>query len=443
VRGSRHRARLTVAAALKLNAVDERREIPDGNGLYLVVQRSGTKSWVYRYRSRTGGQTKLTLGPADLFNKEVTGEPRVGMPLTLPAARQLVATLKRSILLGKDPAIEKREERVKPSEYSYADAVIDYVDHIARSRRTWKETAAALGLRPDDDGELKPTKGGLCERWRDKSIASLTEDDLFAAIDESRRRGIPGLGLRVRGPNESRARAMHAALSAMFSWLKERRRIKANPFDALTRPKAADARGRILTDDEVRKFWVATERLIPAFGNALRLMLITGQRRNEVAGMRRSELSADLSLWTIPPSRTKNKREHVVPLSPLAREIIAANESISDDLLFTTTGTTAISGWSKMKPRLDRLMGDDLDSWRIHDLRRTMVSGAARAGADLHVVERAVNHTSGSFGGVVGVYQQYSFFAEVKLALEAWANLLTSIIEGRADNVVPIQRGEG
>jgi integrase len=436
------RVKLTAAAALKLSAVDERREVPDGRGLYLVIQKSGTKSWVFRYRSPTSGQsTKLTLGPVDLSTREVTGDPVVGMPLSLATARQLVAMLKRELAMGRDPAVEKRHARIRPSEHGYADAVAAYVDHISRNRREWKETAAALGLKPDAEGELRPTRGGLCERWREKPVASLTEDDLFAVIDEARRRGIPGLELRVRGPNESRARAMHGALSSMFGWLKGRRRIKANPFDALRRPRAAEARERTLTDDEIRKFWAATESLTPAFCNSLRLMLITGQRRGEVAGMRRSELSADGTIWTIPGTRTKNKREHALPLSPLAREIVAGTESIGEDLLFTTTGTTPISGWSKIKPRLDGMMG--LAGWRIHDLRRTAVTGMARAGADLHVIERAVNHTSGSFGGIVGVYQKHKFAEEVKVALEAWANLVTSIVEGRADNVVPITRREG
>jgi site-specific recombinase XerD len=418
---------LTAAAALKLNAVDERREVPDGRGLYLVIQKSGTKSWVFRYRSHASGRsTKLTLGPVDLTTKELTGEPVLGQPLSLAAARQLVSALKRSIALGKDPAVEKRQERVRPSAHSYADAVVDYVDQLSRSNRTWKATSASLGLKPDNAGELRPTRGGLCERWREKPVASLTEDDLFAVIDESRRHGIPGLGVRIRGPKESRARSMHAALSAMFGWLKDQRRIKANPLSALKRPKASVARGHTLSDDEIRKFWAATESLIPAFRNSLRLMLLTGQRRGEVTGMRRSELNDDLSVWTIPATRTKNKLEHIVPLPPLARNIIANSESIDNDLIFTTTGKTPVSGWSKMKKRLDRLMGDSVDHWRIHDLRRTAVTGMARAGADLHVIERAVNHTSGTFGGIVGVYQQHKYADDVKRALDAWANLVVT-----------------
>jgi integrase len=443
---SRRGKALTAAAALKLTAVDERREIPDGRGLYLVIQKSGSKSWVFRYRSpTTGHHTKLTLGPVDLSNKEVTGDPVVGDSLSLAAARQLTQALKRDIRLGQDPAVEKRQEKVKASsEYSYADAVADYADHISRNRREWKETAAVLGLKPDEEGGLKPTKGGLAQRWSDKPVAELTEDELFAVVDEARHRGMPGLELRVRGPNESRARAAHSALSGMFGWLKGRRKIKVNHFKALKRPKAADARERTLTDDEIRKFWEATGSLTPQFRDSLRLMLILGQRRSEIAGMRRSELSSDLTLWTIPGKRTKNKREHEVPLPPLAREIITGTESISNDLLFSTTGSTSVSGWSKMKLKLDRLMGKDLAEWRIHDLRRTAVTGMARAGADLHVIERAVNHSSGSFGGIVGVYQKHKFAEEVKAALEAWANLVISIVEGegRADNVVPIQRRE-
>jgi integrase len=440
------RKALTAAAALKLKAVDERREIPDGRGLYLVIQQSGTKSWVFRYRSPTSGRhTKLTLGPADLSNREITGELVVGMPLSLTAARQLMAALKREIALGRDPAVERRqqqqEQRVKPAEYGYAEAVADYVEHISRVRREWKVTAATLGLKPDDEGEPKPTKTGLCDRWREKPVASFTEDDIFAVIDEAKRKGVPGLGRRIRGPNESRARAMHAALSSLFTWLKENRKIKTNPLDALKRPKAPEARERTLSDNEIRKFWEATGSLSPAFRNSLQLMLLTGQRRSEVAGMRRSELSADLSTWTIPPGRTKNKREHAVPLSSQARKIIADTKSISADLLFTVTSTAPISGWGKVKLKLDELMGTA--DWRIHDLRRTAITGMARAGTDLHVIERAVNHTSGSFGGIVGVYQKFKFEGDVKAALEAWANLLTSIVEGRPANVTPLRQRKG
>jgi integrase len=204
----------------------------------------------------------------------------------------------------------------------------------------------------------------------------------------------------------------------------------------LKKPKSAAARERILNDDEIKRFWIATEQLTPVFAKSLRLMLLLGQRRDEIAGMRRSELNADLTLWTIPNARTKNKRQHEVPLPPLAREIIKSIKG-DNDLLFTTTGSTLISAWSQAKRKLDRLMG--VSDWKVHDLRRTAVSGMARAGADLHVIERAVNHMSGSFGGIVSVYQKHKFADEVKAALEAWENLLLSIVEGRPANVTDIR----
>ena len=461
----RRRKALTAAAALKLTAGKTRREIPDGRGLYLVIHETGSKSWALRYHAPSGRTVKLTLGPVDLSSKEVKEEPVIGTPLSLASARQLATKLKRDLAMGKDPAADKRQARISAgSEYTYPDAVSDYIDHISRSRRQWKETAALLGLKPGDDGQLKPTKGGLCERWKDRSISSLTEDDIFAVIDASRRGGVPGLERRVKGPSESRVRAVHSGLSAFFNWLKSRRKIKNNPVTGLERPKPPAARKRILSDQEIKKFWAATEKLNPAFGKSLRLMLLTGARRDEVCGMHRSELSDDLSMWIIPPARTKNKKEHELPLVPLAREIISKVESISNDLLFTTTGTTAISGWSKLKPKLDKLMGDPcakcdgsgkidktkcmacggkgyiMAPWRIHDIRHTAISGMARAGADLHVVERAVNHISGSFGGIVGTYQHHKFSDQVKAALEAWANLVTTIVEDRDDKVVPISR---
>jgi integrase len=460
----RRRKALTAAAALKLTPGKTRREIPDGRGLYLVIHETGSKSWALRYRSPGGRSVKLTLGAVDLSSKEVTGEPVLGTPLSLASARELASKYKRELKTGKDPAADKRQARTNTSDYTYPDAVSDYVDHITRTRRHWTETAALLGLKPDANGQLKATKGGLCERWRDRPITSLTEDNIFGVIDDARRGGVPGLERRVKGPSESRVRAVHSGMSAFFSWLKSRRKIKTNPVAGLKKPKPPAARERVLTDDEVKRFWLATEKLTPQFGKALRLMLLTGARRDEVAGLRRSELSDDLTMWIIPPSRTKNKKEHQLPLAPLAREIISKVESISDDLLFTITGSTAISGWSKMKPKLDKLMGEpcakcegsgeidkkdcmvcggkgySLTDWRIHDLRRTAITGMARAGADLHVIERAVNHTSGSFGGIVGVYQKHRFADEMKSALEAWANLVTNIVTDRDDKVVRLPR---
>jgi integrase len=118
----------------------------------------------------------------------------------------------------------------------------------------------------------------------------------------------------------------------------------------------------------------------------------------------------------------------VVPLSTTGRDLLAGARRVpGSEFVFTTTGTTPVSGWSKTKRRLDSLM-PDVPAWRIHDLRRTAVTGMARAGADLAVIERAVNHISGSFAGITGIYQRHQFRAEVRAALAAWADLLARIV---------------
>ena len=152
----------------------------------------------------------------------------------------------------------------------------------------------------------------------------------------------------------------------------------------------------------------------------VKLLLITGQRRREVSGMRWSELSDDFTVWSLPPQRTKNKRPHVVFLPPLAREIVASVPRIANaEHLFTTTGTTPISGFSKFKAQLDDAMETN-EPWRVHDLRRTCVTGMAELGVQPHVIEAVVNHVSGHKGGVAGVYNRAAYAPEKKAALELW-----------------------
>jgi integrase len=194
----------------------------------------------------------------------------------------------------------------------------------------------------------------------------------------------------------------------------------------------------VLTDDELRGFWLGCDELSEPFGPLLKLLLLTGARLREVAEMTHAELNG--GTWIVPPSRTKNKLAHTVPLPCMAQEIIADLARVAGEpgFLFSTNGRTPVSGFSKIKARLDGIMlklarneGADIPPWRIHDLRRTAATGMARAGVDLPVIERALNHVSGSFAGIVGVYQRYKFEDEVRAALEAWANLLCSIVEPR------------
>ena len=154
---------------------------------------------------------------------------------------------------------------------------------------------------------------------------------------------------------------MYATLSKMFNWLLEKRRIKASPMANLKRPAPLPDRDRVLTDGEIIAFWRATDDMPKPFAAVLKLLLLTGCRREEVAGMEVKELSGDGLVWTIPSRRTKNRRVHVVPLPPLARAVIADAEQLPDcAYIFSTNQRTPISGFSKVKKRLDSQMRERL-----------------------------------------------------------------------------------
>ena len=223
-----------------------------------------------------------------------------------------------------------------------------------------------------------------------------------------------------------------------FRWcLKERRLVHTNPVLDVWKPSPALARERVLTDAEIIKFWKATDKIGEPFGAALKLLLLTGCRRGEVSGMQRDELSDD-GTWTIPGNRTKNHRQHVVPLPPLAMELIAAVPHIEGGYVFTTTGRSAVSGWSKTKRQLDAHM-PGVPDWRLHDLRRTAASGMQRLGIRTEVIERCLNHVSGSFGGVTGTYQRDTLHQEVKTALERWCQHVAGLARGKTDKVVALR----
>ena len=170
-----------------------------------------------------------------------------------------------------------------------------------------------------------------------------------------------------------------------------------------------------------------------AFSRVVKLLMLTGQRTGEVAGMRWLELGEDT--WTIPAERAKNKREHAVPLTPVAKDLILGDSERIGDLVFTTTGTTPISGFGKMKARLDARLKFDED-WQLRDLRRTMVTGMAELGIQPHVIEAVVNHISGHKGGVAGIYNKAEYAEPKRKALQRWAAHVDAVVSGREEEKV-------
>jgi integrase len=461
---------LTDAAVRRYKAGTKPRLIRDAGArsLYLSIapRRDGdkrnAKSFTMRFRGLDGRPAKMVLGPFDLSGYELKATPQIGQPLTVAAARALAADIHRRRALGEDVVgehkarkIRRRTEATEKAALAFGTCAVEFFrdyrtkKHHTRPRR-WFEDARVLGLswpRDADPAKQEPEiiKGGLAERWANKSVAEIDEADIDAVVDTARKAGIPGLDPRNDGVSESRGRRMHAALSVFFRWLRKKRRVQHNPCRDIDHPGPPPEREHVLTDNELRWLWRACDNE-PLYGPLVRLLILVGQRLNECAGLRHSELSDDRTTWTIPSTRTKNHREHIVALAPLAREQIAKIKSASD-LVFTTTGTTPVSGWNRLKRRLDRAMlelarkeraGATVKPWRFHDLRRVFVTGCGELGIRPDVIELCVNHQSGSRRGVAGTYNKSTLLPERKAAFERWAAHVAGIVEQRPANVTQL-----
>jgi integrase len=218
----------------------------------------------------------------------------------------------------------------------------------------------------------------------------------------------------------------------------------------MAKPAAPEARDRVLKDEDLLAVWKASEALKRPFGSFYRLLILTGQRRDEVAGMRWSELDRQSATWTIPADRAKNGKVHIVPLPAgviaeldtlvTATHVTACAKALDDTswpkagYVLTTTGRKPISGFSKAKAALDAAIikgceGEPLDDWRVHDLRRTVATGLQRMGVRFEVTEAVLNHVSGAKGGVAGIYQRHDWKDEKKAALSAWAAYVSKLVE--------------
>jgi integrase len=179
-------------------------------------------------------------------------------------------------------------------------------------------------------------------------------------------------------------------------------------------PPPSRSRARVLNDIEIKAIWRALDDDI--YGRIVKLLLLTGQRRGEIAGLTGSMIGADTI--TLPSEYAKNGRLHVIPLGTMAASILG-RQRLPKTLYVPARGkSTPFNGFSKTKRELDERCG--ISDWTLHDLRRTFASGLAALGVPLHVIERLLNHVSGSFGGIVGVYQRYNFMPEMRHAIELW-----------------------
>lgn len=244
---------------------------------------------------------------------------------------------------------------------------------------------------------------------------------------------------------QSAQRKLFAALRPFFDWCVQEDLITASPMACLTAPKPVASRDRLLTDDEVKAYWQASLSIPYPYGPFFRLCLLTGQRRNEVAGIRIDEIDMDEALWVIPAARSKNGKAHIVHLNPLALTVVKeALEALRERakplkdrptnsyFIFTTTGDTPITSFSHAKAQLDNemagLLKEKLLPFVIHDLRRTLVSHLAGLGIATDVADRLLNHVNGGMQGVKAVYQRHEFLAERRHAMTVWGDHVSRIV---------------
>ena len=400
-------AKLTTKFVENVKPAAHRREIPDAGcrGLYLVVQPTGRKAWAVRYRFE-GKPRKLTLDAG----------------LTLASARKAATDALHELERGNDPAALKFDAEAK-AEKAATERERDTVQRLAEQ---FIEKYAKRKTRPSSWRQAEHVFNNIVlPAWRGRVVHDIQRRDIRELVEN----------VAVDRPVMANRALAH--LSRFFNWLCEQDIVAASPCAGVKPPAKENARDRVLSDDEIKALWHACDAIGGAVSPVVKLLLLTGQRCGEVVGMRRSEISGDV--WTLSPARTKNKERHEVPLSGRALAIIEAMPAIDEDFVFTSSKTKRLGNMSHAKAALDASMKPK-QPWVLHDLRRTAASGMAALGIKLPVIEKVLNHKSGSFRGIVGVYQRHEYAAEKRDALQRWANHVEGLVSGKAadDKVVPM-----
>ena len=428
--------------------------------LYLIVQPkpTGAKSWALRFRDARGKSAKLALGPVDLTPDNDLSDnkaPQVGDALTLADARLLAGMLNRELVRGVDLvaqyAAKSRRKNVADADANSFKilAIAFFVNHKTKRSherpRRWRDDARLLGLvwgRGDDPSQVQPEvlPASLCDVWGNRPVTVITRREVEDVVEDAKAKTIPGLKAKTSDVSENRGRKLFSVLSVFFGWLGKRRHVDVDVTVSIEAPHAPKPRTRTLTGAELRWVWLAADQLPYPYGPVVRLLLLCGQRLTEVAAMCRSELNEDYSVWKIPPSRTKNHKQHLLPLPMLAREIINCAPRIEGgDLVFSVGGKSPPCKWSHAKRDLDaktaavareeRGKAVTIPHWVLHDLRRSFASGLQHIGIDPQVIERALNHSSATFAGVAGIYQRDPLTDDVRAALSSWARYLQMVAD--------------
>lgn len=320
--------------------------------------------------------------------------------ITLATAREKAMDVLRQVDEGIDPTKRKRSADMKVE-----TVCAEFIRLHAQARnKSWREADRIL-------------QREFVSVFGQRDIREIKRFDVLEIMDAAVARG-----------SAYQANRILAHVRKLLNWALERGIIETNPIVGIKAPTKEQSRDRVLDDDEIVRLLKTCRNEAYPFRQFVPMLLATAQRRSEVAEMRWSEIDFEAKQWVIPAERCKNGKAHVVPLSAFALAILSdVPRFLDSDYVFTTTRKSPISGFSKLLRRVSEV--SETSNWRLHDLRRTAASKMARAGVTPHVVEKVLNHVSGTISGVAAVYNRYGYDDEKRDALEQWGRLLEGYSE--------------
>jgi integrase len=372
-------------------------ELP-GFGLRL---RGNTRRFVIQYRF--DGQSR----------RESLGDPR---KVSLEDARRAARARFAKLELGVDPGADRARAKAAAAAARLTLALVS--DRYVQTRKPAVRPATYAAVERD----LKRHWAPLHKR----PIESIKRADIAARLGEI-----------ARDNGRVAAKRARASLSAMFSWAMREGLCETNPVIATNNPaEGAKSRERVLSDDELRVVWHACGD--DDFGRIVRLLMLTGCRREEIGGLRWDEIDPDSGVLTISGERTKNHSELRLPLPQATLAVLPPRPENGNGFVFgPQQGFRAWSYYTAiLNGRIAGMEGKQLPHWRLHDLRRTTRTGLGRLGVAPHVAELAVNHVK---KGMIGVYDKHRYQREIAAALALWSDHVAAIVDGGATNIVPLR----
>ena len=364
-------------------------------GFGLRIAPSGRKSFIYLYRFE-GKPRRMTLG---VF-------PR----MSLAGAREAVASAVLRLEKGADPAAEKIAARksFRDAE-SFAELVHEWIERYAKpKRKNWKDAQRQLEL-------------DAIPAWGKRKAKSITRRDVIQLIE----------GIMDRGSPVTANRTL-SLIKQVFKFGVQRDIIDASPAAVVDKPAIEKRRDRVLSEDEIRSFWNGLDKAVMSENVriALKLCLVTAQRRAEVAGLTSGEIDGDW--WTLPKERSKNGKPHRTYLSPLAKRLIKGTSG--DDYVFPSPRSDGPIQPQSLIIALARNRDKfDIPRFTVHDLRRTTATRMAEIGVSRFDISKVLNHTDKE---VTATYDLYAYDAEKKKALLKWGRRLQTILNGKKSEKV-------